>query len=111
MRFIQRRLAVFSGFGERVGTTEGVVMSRQGHLKIAQRFIAGCGRVARLSPVGTEEKRWIASFMAGASVVPDGTCLLPPVGPSDESLGYGLPPSRLKAERYSAGLDRGPWPR
>jgi hypothetical protein len=33
---------------------------------------------------------------AWSSVVPDGTCPRSPAGPSDESLGYSLPPSGLK---------------
>lgn len=37
------------------GIKTGVAVSRQGRLKIAQRFIAGNGRLAQPSPGGTQE--------------------------------------------------------
>ena len=79
--------------------------SRQGRKRIAQRFIAGVGQTNEPSPVRDDrtqpqQRRW-----PRLSFVPAGTGFAPRGGPSDESLGYSLPPSGLgKPSRLGDGF-------
>ena len=72
----------------------------QGRTTIAQRFIAGSADPSAQSPAGTKEVSLAPAAIGRGFCRPCGTLLLLPSTPSDESLGYSLPPYGLAEQVF-----------